>query len=163
LTELDNTINSIVSEIDNDATKTIIIALNHALVNFESYDDLIIELNHLRSETNLELTGLNKTATLIAIEVAQNSARMWALTEMGGENYLDGTDGIIVDQPALAVNKAKVGRVVGADAVGAFTGFLRGASGYLFTGGPFNPVSNAYLAGHTILGAASSSVIAALP
>ena len=155
-------ISDMITGIENDNEKQIIQDLVDALDNYQNVSTFTNVVEHLKSTANNQLGGLNKTAVLIALEVASNSSKMWALTEMGGQNYADGHNGI-TDTTPLAVSGKKVGHIVIADALGAYTGFLSGAAGYLFSGGPFNPISNAYLAGHTIIGAASFSISKALP
>lgn len=156
---IETTMNELLNNIQNDGEKSIISDLYDVTSAIQTYDEYIQHLSVLANRAN-NLTDQNrKIATLIALSVAKNSAKMWLSTNNGGEGYLD------MGSPTGTSNKqiSKAGGVIMADIVGAYSGFLGGVMGYLTTGGPVNPISNAYIAGCTLVGGIGASVGKALP
>jgi len=152
-----DSISTIIESIENVRVRAIMsdfVNITNEISFYQSYKN---NLDSLREVALNELSGINLTSVLISIEVAQNSAKMWLPISSGGEGYYDK-----IRHSETDFRISLFGKVVCADAIGAYLGFLHGALPYLLSGGPANPISNAYLAGEAVLGAAGASSTAAL-
>lgn len=129
------------------------------------YESLANEIEDLKLDAE-ELECFDRAATLVALEVFKNSAYMWLPTENDGENYSEIFDPLGIRQYQARKWWRWIADVVVSDALGAFWGFSRAALPFFTSGGPANPVSNAVIAGATVIGAAqssSSTAVASVP
>jgi hypothetical protein len=159
-------VNNLINSIKDVQEKEIMNSIYLATLEIEDLDKFNLTMNELEVQANSITIENRKIAVLIAIEVARNSSKMWMPIAYGGEGYY-----IMANNSQQNLNKQtnksaatkKVGGVVLADIIGAYTGFLGGVMGYLISGGPVNPASNAYIAGCTIVGGVGASVSKAMP
>jgi hypothetical protein len=180
---ISNTINSVNNPQQQSIMRTLVEDVNNAI----NYSTLSQQLADLSIRAYSELSGNDQTSTLIAIEVASNSAYMWLPESQGGLGYYDFVENIQNYEAApnssstksLAVKEIrvssfspsevkklsvprKVGAVICADAIGAFGGFCRSALPYFLSGGPANMISNGLLLGSAVIGGVTSSATAAV-
>lgn len=178
------TIANTLSSISNTQQGDIMRSLVANVDNTTDYNTLSQQLAALSNRAYNELSGYDQASTLIAIEVANNSAYMWLPESQGGLGYYDmvendllvganstrsqttvGENSTYVIPPNRVkqnrLDKKKVGAVIGADAMGAFFGFCQAALPYFLSGGPVNPVSNGMIAGRALIGGVQASAGAA--
>lgn len=173
LSKIDKTKDSIISNMSNKTQRDILKKM-FKISESTSLEYIIVELSKLHKNTKETLINSEKNSTLIAIEVAMNSAKLWMPVSKGGDGYFDKllVRNSFIQRTTQTSDSSKptpktkddstIGNIVAMDALGAFTGFLSAALPYFSSGGPANPISNGYLAGRTILGAVSGSVSAAV-
>jgi len=159
-----NSVNDIIDSIYNPVQRQIMDDMVSIVENENDLTTKLAELASLKQYATDNLTEFEQAQTLISIEVCINSAKLWFPTDQGGQGYYDIVNTYIGNLRSGNRMSASgtVGTIVIADAVGAFSGFLNGAMGYLLSGGAANPVSNAYLLGRTVLGAVTGSVNAGI-
>jgi hypothetical protein len=174
---IDNTISNNLNGISNLEELAIMNGLINSLKRNVNYNSLLSDLNALKARAENNLTGVSQTATLIAIEVATNSAQLWFPVESGGLGYYTTVlgfksnnniqNGSIQSNSVIIKNKSlgtdprqSAGIIVTADAVGAYSGFLRAALPYFLSGGLANPISNGMLIGTSLIAGVSSSAMA---
>lgn len=107
-------------------------------------------MDRIESAAIKELSGDDIEALLVTTSIARKSALYW-LPKLSAE------DGGSIDNFSRSTPMTKGGKIVAADAIGAYFGFLRAAV--------FAPVpgANAIIAGSVVLGAAQASIGASLP
>lgn len=181
---IDNTISNTISSIINEVESSIMNDLVMNVYNSSSYSALSQNLEFLKQRAGNDLSGLEQTSTLIAIEVAQNSAYMWMPVNQGGLGYFDQLnidlstnnkteefqikyikiDNIVSNNPFVKVEGGAktAGKVIVADAIGAYIGFLRAALPYFLSGGPANPISNGVLLGASLIAGVGTSATTAV-
>ena len=76
ITNVDVTISNTVNNVSNPVQLSILNAMLNTINNTSNYNTLFNNLSALRIQAENELTGLDQSATLVAIEVAINSAQM---------------------------------------------------------------------------------------
>ena len=162
---IESTTAGVIEGMSNEAQKQIFNDMVTAVTeNTNNYEELANQINLLKERAYAQLTCYELTATLVALEVCQNSAKLWLSQDAGGQGYFDIIDEQISERSSGRVQArgfwSRLANVVIGDAVGAFSGFVAGATPYLLTGGAANPISNAVLAAHTIRGAVQGSVMA---
>ncbi len=175
---IEQTINNMANAISDPVLKDIIEQMISKVGGTINHNILKQQLILLKTRAYNELNGTEQTAALVAIEVAIHSSELWSSTSNGGLGYFDqvinnsNTDFMQIKSNSSEKNTKhiiknggtgkNIGTVACADAMGAFYGFCRGALPYFVSGGPYNPISNAMLAGQTIIGAVQASTTAAL-
>jgi|GEM_PF-1131144 len=182
-----STISNTINSVNNPQQQSIMRSLVEDVNNTINYSTLSQQLADLSIRAYSELSGNDQTSTLIAIEVASNSAYMWLPESQGGLGYYDFVENIqnykaasnssstkllavreirVSSFPTSEVKKLsvprKVGAVICADAIGAFGGFCRSDLPYFLSGGPANMISNGILLGSAVIGGVTSSATAAV-
>jgi hypothetical protein len=168
---ISNTINTTINNISNAQQSLIMEDLFRFINSSSNYEVLSHMLNQLKQRAENELTGLDQTSTLIAIEVAINSANMWLPIYQGGLGYFEQIGNfqrVTLESNNSLINiesrdiGSKFATVICSDAIGAFSGFCRAALPYFLSGGPVNPISNGILFGSALIMGTSSSLTAAV-
>lgn len=157
------TISETIDTLENEMQKEILTAMvNLVKDSSRQYEDIAVEIELLKLQAKENLSCFELNSTLMSLEVCKMSAKLWLPAEIGGDGYYD----LITEEGSgkLSSSRRSWWRVLAdcvvGDAIGAFTGFVRGAAPYFASGGPVNPVSNAAIATSALISGVSGSVSA---
>ena len=161
---IDNDLIKLKELISDDAFLIITSAIED-LDNIENVDAYKLKLNNLNIIAKNRLSGIDLDATLIALNVFENSSNFWLPTDMGGSGI--GYDFVnhFSENFPLSTNRSirsTIKIALAADGISATIGFLVGAAiivGTAGTGGAGTPAIIGFLvgvAGESALGSAAA-------